>query len=44
MKKKGKTKGRKEMKLGMTSIPLRHVLLGATLWGNTAIGKTCLLC
>ena len=23
----------------MTSTPLRYALLGATLWGNTAIGK-----
>ena len=24
--------------------PLRHVLLGVTLWGNTTTGKACFLC
>ena len=32
--------GRKELEI--TSTPLRHVLLGVTLWGNTATGKSLL--
>ena len=35
--KERKKKG--ELKLGMTSTPLKHALLGATLGGNTATGK-----
>jgi len=39
-----KNKTSEKKGLEMTSTPLRHALLGVTIWGNTATGKACFPC